>query len=113
MYQLNGFHKRMELDNYENGCDPSLTNSSFVDVSFEAQTIQEVLDKVYAFFNVTQRNITLNSCDEEGRIDISLQENDEAIAPSEQELKHWKEGKYSLYYSTYTGTLEKVTTVKF
>ena len=111
-YQIKGFLKFVELDNYKDGCDPDSSSSSFVSLSFEAETVEALIKQAAEFFNVTKDGIDRNACDEPGRVDFCLTETEDTSVPSRQEIKDWKNGKTDLYYCVYSGIVEKVETVE-
>lgn len=114
MLKIKGYLKFWEVDDFENGCDPD-TSQSYFDTQFniQAETELELVEKVKGFFNTEDDSIVLNSCDEDGRIDVQLMEDEEGCQPTKQELAQWKKGKKKLFCSTYSLYTEKTETFKF
>jgi hypothetical protein len=109
----NGFLVMSELDDYNEGCDSDTTQTREDDSRFTGATEQELINKIKEYLQVEDDAIVLNSCDEDGRIDIARTEDSEGNQASKQDISRWKLGKKKLYcvvYSTYT---EKVSPFKF
>ena len=113
MYMINGFLKFAEKDNFDQGCDPDTALNASIDVSFTSDTIDGILDQVRSFFGVNDENLLLNSCEENGRIDIQITENNNGDQPSIDELERFKRGDLDLWAVTYSGVLYELTPAKF
>lgn len=60
-----------ELDNWENGCDFGSSTTRYIDeLSFQSETLEQLLKDICKHFNVKTDSLLLNSCDEIGRIDV-------------------------------------------
>lgn len=105
---INGF-KHMELDDYEQGCEGEGMFYA-LDVSFQSDTLETMLDKLKEYSGCD--DVLLNSCEEQGRVDIQGYECDDGTTPCEIELKTWKQGKKELYLVTYTYTIYKAEVSK-
>lgn len=105
------FDKTAEEDIFKSGCE--IGNSIYcTDIKFEAETIKELLTKIKDYFYVDAENILINSCDENGRVDIQVYENAEGYQATGDALKEWKNAKIKLWLCTYTGYIKKLTDVK-
>lgn len=110
-YQIDTLWKHTEQDDYQQGCLPDTTIAHEVNVTFQADSIAGVIEKVAKWLGITDKdNILLNSCDEAGRVDFQVHEDAEGIAASERELKHWRQGACDLWLATYTAQVDLVTT---
>lgn len=112
-YQIDGFLKIAQHDDYENGCNPDSAQLSHVDVSFTAETIPALMLKVCEFFGVGADDMEKNACDEPGRLDIQTMETADGSSATPADIERWKRGRLELWAVTYTGTLERVETVEF
>ena len=52
--------------------------------------------------------VTLDACEEPGRLDIQTTENDAGEMPTRTELEEWKAGKRDLWAVTYSAQVEQV-----
>lgn len=99
-----------EEDNYKEGCLP---NTSFIidfDISFSGNTQEEIINKIINYFGIDKESIILNSCDEKGRIDINVLEDENSNIITDRDktiLKEWKKEKVKLWNVIYTGYLEE------
>lgn len=115
-YQINGFLKFAEVDNYENGCDPDTSYTQDVQVRFTGKTAMEVIEKAAEFIGVETKGenngVELNACDEKGRVDFAKMEDSDGTTPSKAQMAAWKQGRETLYYVVYSAYVEKVTPAK-
>ncbi len=111
-YQIKGFLKYTELDNFENGCDPDISTSQYIDLSFVGNTAEEVIQQAAKFFGIENNGIERNACDEDGRVDFSRTETEDTDEPSKAEYEAFKRGEIDLYYCVYSGQVEKVETIR-
>lgn len=111
-YQIKGFLKFVELDNYENGCDPDKGTSQYIELTFTGKTAEEVIHSAARFLDIKEDGIERNACDENGRVDFARTENEDTDEPTAAEWEAWKAGEIDLYYCVYSGNVEKVETVK-
>ena len=112
-YEIDGGIKFAEEDDYKRGCLPDTAQDSDIRVSFRADTAAGIIEKVKEFHGIDQADkhgaVMLNSCDENGRIDISVMENADGMEASAQELAEFKDGKCRLWSAIYTYKVEKIT----
>lgn len=113
MYEVIGFHKDAERDNWEMGCDPhSCVTYSDNMMRWTAETVPELLEQLAAFLGLSEAEARevrlLNSCDEVGRVDFQIIENDDGMHPTAAQLKAWKAGEIDLWLATYTFHVERV-----
>lgn len=99
MLLVNGMYKSSELDDYEQGIIGDY-NSHFIDYSFNAKTIEELINKLIEFTG--HDDICLNACDEPGRVDIQGMEDSHGCVATESDMEEWKIGFRKLYAVTYT-----------
>ena len=101
MLTISGFHKFAEEDNYDHGC---IGQSSCTDIDYRmtSATIDNLLAQIANFVGCELKDLELNSCDEDGRVDCSVTENGDGYPATKQELTQWREGKIKLYYAVYS-----------
>lgn len=107
-YEVQGLHKLAEPDNFEHGCHGQ-TVATWIDVRFSAATVPELVEKLRDFLDVHPDAVTLDACEEPGRVDLQLLENDAGERPSREELAEWQADKRDLWAATYTGYAQRVT----
>lgn len=108
-YEVDGFLKHAEEDLFEEGC-VGRSSEYYGDMSFSADSIDALVNELRGFFNICDADcISLDSCDEPGRIDLFRDECDDTSEPSKEHLELWKQGKARLWYCTYTFNVERVT----
>jgi hypothetical protein len=110
-YQINGFLKFSEEDNYLEGCDPHTTQTFEVNVPFRGDSADEVIKAAAEFLGIEEDGIERNACDEKGRVDFAGMETNDSFSPSKDQIAAWKIGKLRLWYAVYTAHVEKVTPV--
>ena len=108
-YEINGFHKMAELDNWEEGVQFEYGYSTWIDCHISADTVSELQSKIIVFLDVDAGAITLDACEEAGRIDVQKTENADGYSPTASETEYWKAGIIGLYCVTYSCYVEKVT----
>jgi len=108
-YETNGWIKFVEEDNFENGCLPETSVAFGGNDTFKADTVEALLDKLNAFVGNTDASaVSLDACDEPGRIDIEIMENELGYSPNARELDAWKQGKCRLFLVNYSFHVEQV-----
>lgn len=110
MYEVRGWWKFSEEDRYGEGCDPTTSRSyRDRDMHFTAETIDQMIDTLMSFVGCRDRNnVTLDACDEEGRVDIVSFERADGDPATDQNIKLWKEGDCRLWHVEYSFRVEKV-----
>lgn len=108
-YQAQGWVKFYEEDVYEEGCLPH--TGGIVDgvELFRSATIDGLLKQFLEFTNGDSSCMELNSCDEAGRVDISIMENADGCKAESWEIESWKEGDIQLWDCIYTFHVEKIS----
>ena len=107
-YQANGWLKFYELCTYEDGCLPHTGGLIDGKERFTSKTLQGLLDGLLSFVDGEKDCLELNSCDELGRVDISVLENADGYRATRQQIEAWKEGKLELWDAIYTFQVEKI-----
>ena len=104
MYIVMGIEKVWEEDDYING---RIGNQYYtgINTSFKASDLKSLLDKLQGFTNCN--DILLNSCEEQGRIDLQGYETVDGSPALESDMRLWKDGKIKLYAVTYTAYVYK------
>lgn len=108
-YQANGWAKFYEEDVYQEGCLPHTGGLIDGREVFRADTTDGLLNELLAFTGANYEDIQLNSCDEVGRVDISIMENADGARATKWEIESWKEADIQLWDCIYTFQIEKIT----
>lgn len=111
MYKAENFLKIAEVDDYLEGCDPDTATMSETDLGFRNETLKGLLTDIADYFGAEKEDLLLNSCEEDGRLDIQIMENNFGDVPTSTQIEQWKVGERQLWAVTYTTTIEKVETV--
>ena len=106
-YRIARFLKHSEQDDYVEGCDPATSQTTPYDFSITGDTKQDILDKIIEYFGVDHKAITMDACEEVGRVDISLMQDRNCFRADEAALNIWRSGKLDLWQVTYSGYLER------
>jgi hypothetical protein len=113
MLKTTGFLKNVEVDDFENGCDPDTSETSFDDTRFLGENEQDIINKIKEYYQVDDDALILNSCGESGRIDIQRMENAGGCQASKKEIEEWEKGKKTLYAAYISTNVEKISPFKF
>ena len=114
MLEINGWFKFAELDSWENGCDPDSTRWEDGNESFTAETEDKLIAQLMEFCDVTDKqNVLINSCDQDGRIDLQRYEDEQGCVANAGEMESFKRGEINLYLACYTFNVESVTREPF
>lgn len=106
-YEITGFTKVSEQDNFDQGILAG-RQEYWIDYPIAKDTKEEFISAVKYFLG-DAIEIDFNACDEEGRIDIQLTENDDGFSPSISEWERFKAGEIDLWAVTYIAYCESVT----
>ena len=108
-YEISGWTKFAEEDNFEKGCIGDAQYNDGQD-RFCSNTLQGVIDLANRFTgNDDKENILLNSCDEIGRLDVQVMEDENGTPAGKMQTESWKQGKTRLWLVCYTFYVEEVT----
>ena len=107
-FEVSGWFKTIEEDTWEHGCVGKWSHDTCCDL-YSASTLPELITRLKAAFNCTDNGVLIDSCDEPGRIDFQVTENDAGLEPSAAEIEAWKRGEERLWACTYTVHVERVT----
>lgn len=102
-YQINGFLKHAEVDNWESGCTGEC-HSYYVDHKITGFTFAELIEKCEAF---TGGEVCPDLI-ENNRLDFQATENADGYPASESELEKFKRGEIVLYLCDYSAIVQKV-----
>ena len=105
MYFVNGLLKFAEEVSYQNGRVVGTAVSSYINITFTGKTLAALLEDLKIFTGCD--DILLNSCDEQGRVDLQGHETADGGTASESGMQLWKDGKIKLYSVTYTALIYK------
>lgn len=106
MYETIGYIKFWEKDDFEEGCDPA-TSQTYTDgyMRFKADTISGIIENIKHWLGVSDDALSLDSCGDIGRLDISVLENSDEVIASTEDIAKWKRGEIELYSAIYTFTV--------
>ena len=108
-YEARGWSKFSEEDIYNEGCQIHSGNSGNGNDLFFGDTILEVIDKCQEFVgSESMEDCLLNSCGEEGRLDIQIMEDENSTPAGKHDLEEWKAGRKRLWLSCYSFYIENV-----
>jgi hypothetical protein len=107
-YEINGFLKYAERDNWENGCLGG-GQEFWIDMRLSDSSISGLKNKILSFIGAPDDAMDCDACEEAGRIDIQKTENDDGLDPSSREEAAFKAGEIDLWAATYTCHVERVT----
>lgn len=92
-----------ELDHWENGCTGKDSVNNW-ELEFIADSEQELIQKMTAYFMCDSSYFIFNSCDENGRIDVQLQTKDkfDSFPMAKHDLELFKDGEIDAYLTTFS-----------
>lgn len=108
MYEIERAFKLVEEDSYENGCIPDTAKSWTLHTRFSSTTVRGLLNEICKLHGADVNDVELNSCGEDGRIDVAVMEDAYGNRATERDLDVWKEGRRKLYSCIYTYYIHKV-----
>lgn len=108
MLEVNGWLKIAEEDNWEDGCQIDSTVSFSGDDRFAGRTIEDLIDDLLNFTGGEIDGVMLNCCDEDGRIDIQVYEDEDGTPANPSQMERFKKGEERIWLATYTFMVEEV-----
>lgn len=109
-FEARGYVRFSEEDVFENGCQPDTGTTNYGSDTIVGKTIEDLVNKCQeAVMSDSKEDIILDSCDEIGRLDISIIENADGYKATAFEIARWKLGHIKLYSSIYSFRLQIVT----
>lgn len=113
MFEFNGYHRVSERDYWDGGCDANSATDTFIDINVQVESIEALVKKIGTMTGARPEHITLDACDELGRIDAQVTENRHGRKANATELGMWKEGKIPyLFATTYSFYVKEVRTIE-
>lgn len=110
-FVADGCHKFAEQDDFARGCLPG-AETSYVDLVWQDDTLDGLLARLRAFVGISDSDtdaVSLDACEERGRVDIARTETDDGDEPTEAQKALWRKGNFRLWYCVYTFYVERVT----
>lgn len=102
MYIITEIRKEAQRDSFGQGCYGDILSSGISEI-IKAETLRDLIADLKNLVGCLDNNsLTLDACEEKGRIDIQFLETSESSSPSDKDLKDWKDGKCDLWAVTYT-----------
>lgn len=106
-YEITGFHKHIERDNWENGCVGD-GHSFFIPMHIKADSLADLKNQILSFVGAPDSAMDCDAGDEIGRIDIQKTENDYGLDPTSREESAFKAGEIDLWLADYSCYVEHV-----
>lgn len=92
-YEVDGYLKFVEVDSFEDGCEPGTGREWTEDTRFSAPTLYGLVKKLREHVGIEDTDdIELDACDEFGRIDIQSLENSDGFLAYPSQIEAWKRG---------------------
>jgi hypothetical protein len=111
-FEVHGWLKHAEEDLFKDGCQPDTATQFSGPDGWHGDTLSALIEELCGFVPFAtsdSESVTLDACDEPGRIDICGMETGGGEEPSNYQMDRWKQGQQRLWYVTYTFYVEKVT----
>jgi len=102
VYRADGFFKMSDEDIYSEGCIPNSGSCFSSHEVFRSHNLDSLLDTIARFVGAERKDIEVNACDEVGRVDICMMENESGYPATQKEIELWKQGKTRLWDSIYS-----------
>ena len=102
--------KFAEEDDWKQGCIGK-SQEYYLDVHFSGKSADEVIGKIASFLGQDAKDAEKNVCDEPGRVEFGITENDDGNEMSKSEIERWKKGEIKAWYAVYTAYIEEVIPV--
>ena len=111
MFEVNGWIAHHARDNFEHGCDPDTARTHVGDDLFAYSNLPDLLHALTDFVDgyTKSANMTLDACEQPGRVDLQFYETENGTAPGASEMRRWRAGKIDLWLVEYTFHVEYVT----
>jgi hypothetical protein len=107
-YQASGWMKFSEEDIYQDGCQPNTGGHHGGNEVFKAESLGGLVETLLGFTGADYEGIDFDSCDEAGRIDIALMEDENGSKATRYQINEWKEGKIRLWDCIYSFYVEEI-----
>jgi hypothetical protein len=108
-YEINGGLKCVERDVFASGCQPETSRCWPIDVRLSADSVEELIKKLNDFLgNDDLSAVSLDACDEPGRIDVQMLENDAGEPATTAQIDVWKRCELALWLADYSFQVEAV-----
>jgi len=117
-YCAQGWLKFAEEDVFRSGCQPGSELVTGGPDGFKGETADDVIAECMRFAGTTDpKSVLLDSCDEIGRLDIQVMENEDGTPAGPYELRQWRLGRGRLWLCVYTFTVvrraERLVTLRW
>lgn len=109
MFETDKAFKFYEEDTYENGCIPDSGGTCIYHIKFSDNTLNGLIKQMENWFDTKREDMEFNSCDNIGRVDIGVMEDDKGDFATKAQLELFKQGKCRLWYAIYTFNVSEVT----
>lgn len=106
-YECHTIHKIAELDTYSEGCAGAGMHSTIA-YKIVSDSLASIKQQICDFLGCDEEALTIDACEEVGRIDAGLHENAEGYTASVSEMAAWQAGECELYYANYLFYFEQV-----
>ena len=112
-YIIKGYIAHSEIDNWDQGCIGSAKTEWDDGLTLQSDSLRGLLDTLKAEFRaISDEDFLLDSCGEEGRLDLQVYQREpfKIGKPSEDTIAKWKAGGIDLWLTCYSFQVEKVIT---
>jgi len=107
-YLADGWMKFYEEDIYSEGCLPHTGGIIDGREQFKAETLDGLLNELLSFTDGDREGMEMDSCDDIGRLDISIMENADGARATKWEIESWKAGDIQLWDCIYTFRIKRI-----
>ena len=105
-----GYIVHRELDNWEDGCSGD-GDSVHVDITEVFKTKEDAFRFIQDCTGETCMDY--NACEENGRIDVQVQEDQDGMRLTPAQWEEFKAGRIDTYLATYSFYFKQLQTIKF
>lgn len=104
LFTIRGFMALSDPDTYTEGCDPYKSKAYFEpDFRLSANSLSELLAELRQQFHAQDDALTLDACDEPGRLDIQVYQREPFVVSklSAKTIEDWQGGHRILWLTDY------------
>ena len=101
-YQADGWIKLSEEDHYLEGCDPNTAQHHGGNERWTSETVEGLILQLLDFTGADPDALDLDACDDIGRVDIIVLEDENSYTATSKQIAQWHEGEVRLWSSIYS-----------
>lgn len=106
-YEVKHLIKLAEEDVYQEGCIPNSAIGVDVEVSFQNESLDGLINEIKEFVGSVQEGVRIDTI-EEGRIDFQVNEREDGLPADENDIQAWKEGRRRIWDVDYIAHVDYV-----